>query len=657
MLPLLALGALLEGARLPTVDYTCAPTRLANLLPALEEKAGKPLTCSGVLRDQVLSIRAEAMPLKELMNAIAWATRAKWVSEKSGFMLIREEPERRQMEEDSRSYVAGLVALFQANMREDLDKGREYSAGELVAAIGRHNLDSSSTPDGRAKKNRRAAELLAAMPAERALNQVVCELDPKVLATLPLGHTAFATHPTTMQARLSGEAGAALDRAVQSQNAFLSAISDAPLLDDLWEEGDIPLHQEAERARRAVLVVNRSHTQPLFTFTLYLLGPSGELMREASCSGVREPASGLAASGKEPPVPFSADTMAFHAAALQATRTEDFEVEALKPKLLQPEMFDPLGFTLADGLVGLAHKTSRQLVACVDEGLFSRMHLVPPSVEAGANMTPSVLRREFEGLGYEWKDEGGMISIRKRDAAASLQVKMDRMASGKIIRRFNAAGYVTFDELADFANAAGRAGANWEIRAITLLRPNERPLFPRFKEGLIEVYGSLSPLQRAAFWSTEGLPLAALTSAQRKLLHEKVMRQARTGAVTVEGIGFAIQSEVLPNGLTQGVLQGSFTRQHVALPHPNLKHGYVILNPLPMARQIHDEGIEKLPEIYVPATSFNCTLQLLVRGGYLADTARSYELPSGAQPVPLRALPAPFLEELDRELRRLAGGG
>jgi hypothetical protein len=600
--------------KLPVTPVAFRATAMpaGRLIPRLGEQAGVKLTCAPELASDVLLLSVKDRPLSEVMGKLAEAGSAEWMPDGNGFKYTRTPALAARLRREE-------VAEVEAGLRKRLKPVYDSLAVQLTLAraqeaiLARRMLRAervdSDRPGFRKKweaRERRLQELDALNPVYRLIGRCLQDVGIPRIAAMGYGERlVFSTHPTAAQKALARRSAVAASLYPEEEALWNTARKQAlarpagkpagagqpaeeegdaddgsqdesqdgwaPRFGDqcsLWQHGANRFRSEAPLGppARIVLTLERGwHT----TFSLKLLVldsrnrqivelQGGDFLRSDEPRGRYAEASEKAAKTATalPPVVLSPMTRLLWQESKNPRSPEDLPVKpALDTKVVEwlthPEENEPLSLYASDGFLSAAAADSVNLAACLSD----EMAEISPDWESGRATIQEFLSDAQSGADTQVEVSGGWMVARPNRPLRDLARRMDRRALGEALRSVAREGRLTLDTYAAFLATNFRQARDHLFSApVRILTLGEH--VPTAGSGsLLELYGSLSPVQRSRLLAGGQVSLRELRGAARRTAlrvlynsHSTLRMRAGPGPDDLGDLSYE-PTEIAPNGL------------------------------------------------------------------------------------------------------------
>lgn len=659
---------------------------VSRLLAQVSEQTKVPLEASIQVAPDVVFVDAKDVSLSDLMDRIALADAAEWVFENGKYRL--------------------KPAVGKRNQEAKTDADR-------AAMAARREIDKNLHPE--TQKNGPNAEVLNAL---RNANKMVFRLlelvNPADIGSVGVEErVVFATSPTAVQRRLSGNAMAIAQEWVAQHNKEVAGMKQDPeealnkafggetpqMYKDLLKNRTSAITQPV--AKVLLIVEKNSLLMGSTTVEARLYSPQGKVLKQEQANlgieEILELASELQGN-KTPeapttntPIEWSTETKALDKIR-SAMRTDNFSLEVpneLREKLLHPEQFDPLAFHATDALRAYAKATKKPLVAVIpDDMTFSVMGgwRCNSVEEFGTQLTaPDGLLRVKPDVNWTVLSPSRPVTTRSK--------RITRMDLARLVKAGTSRQGARLDDIAAYAVRNPSPMDNQAAMPYVLaFAPNA--IGASIAQGgnwpMYRFFGSLDVSVRSACRQGSTIPLNALNFNQMRLVNAMAFGPNARLSVSKPGVpekndddpfGFLTSmiagssdfesepTEVLPNGISP---HGSITVEAIndnfvkpAKSGGGSGFGYSLgADELAMVRMFKETPAYsaytaqmKLPTEGTHGQRVTLRFRFnLAPGVSVRQSLNDDFIPDGAPTVKLDALPDAFAKRIDAKLAAMKKG-
>gem|GEM_PF-5329861 len=610
-------------------------------------------------------VSADAMPARELLARLATATGGHWVAQGGAPLLVQDAAVTKADEANERSLRIERIqrALRSVVPDDSVDVTKTVAeARELAQQLSR----PGANPEGW----ERFEKLTRSAPGNRLALKLLQSISPAVLAEIEPGRrVVFATSPTPMQRPLGSSGDAAFRSYARESASWRTALAGIPE-DQLGSLGALAeeVPQRAGPPAKALLIVS---CQEGSASSLRALGVMltvvdrngtrigrGSTFLDLTGSTFLDLTEAVPATGKvdATPVELSASAIRLQGWLRNMLLGDEEAPFTASPEMrayfVAPDRNEPLAGLVSDGLLTLAAKSGRSLIAVVpDQALME-------TLDAPTRPTLGWFQRQMTPLlTFSSPDANGWI-VRPKMPISARRDRIDRVKLAAYLKRFLAKP-PTLEDAGEFAI---QFGGNYDgIHFLCLSGVGiTQPMFQEWNA--LRLYGLLSPAQRQGLIANGRLELRAMSPAQRAVATAMVYgAEGHIDPDVADGdngetfyVGLASEpTEALPNGLPGvGYLRMTLIETPVLFTTRQYAGQREFTMPEPLESVAWQLFAKDRPDLFPFAEEnslidryrlgnqreFTLTLQLgpkLKSEGRLSDAA----LAKDATPVPLDKLP------------------
>ncbi len=513
------LGLILTSqGSLPTspVTFSNPGQPLGGLIPLLSKEAGVSLAVADAMRNDVLVIHADGVPLDKVMKHIATASEGTWAASGNSWTLVPDN-----------------------NIRELARRQRRAERMKMFAK----DIDEYLKPEPRGKNESEEDYMDRAIPPEStAMMHIVKQIDLGVLVDIGDGQrVVFSTQPTRMQRAFSPNV-AALQTIIAEHNKQVSQSNQSPRENPTDEQlaRNPYLRRYMERERlvaineppaKILLVAERGSEMfgySALSLSLKLYSRDGKVVLRESTSLSGEdfdwekwqeeeeneadpkpapkddsPKLVLSAAGKE----FAKLTR-----GMEAMMGGNFSFsDELRAMVSRPHEHEPLAYMLGDYLVQVAKHKKAVLVANLPDSAIESSSLVSETTTVNR-----LFAAVSEDDNIEVTEADGVITICPANGDLCRSTRTDRTALARLLASAKGRS-IPLIALAEFATKSPALTFDSQVALlpIMIVAPGvlRSAYDPKAWQGLA-LYGSLTSLQRQGLDSGGQLNLGTLTPVQ-----------------------------------------------------------------------------------------------------------------------------------------------
>jgi hypothetical protein len=465
-----------------------------QVLLQLSEASGIQFVEADSVRSDVLLVQVRDVPLRDLMDRIAWTLNATWQQEGQQWKLTRtaaqakaewdEEYARRE-----RDYAAGLSKL-----EEQVKNSPAFTEQEARAVAQRALAATDSAREHQGTPALRSIGMDT--PAGRLLRRLMLSVPVRDLARMEETLTFTRDSPIVQRAL----------KQFEEEQRVWARIAPTLLPDNFAQLmlSGIDLMDLPEQIRSITLSVSGEPGDMLHFMLEIAKGPHEEVRRVITeLRRNPPPLPEIPAEESKTPIPLSPAAEAF------ATRFIERSPEKYQAYLLEAERRDPLNLGVSDVFTALSKTRQLNVVASPQD---STLNWLPNAVVQEKALEPLIPRLHRSG---EIREEEGWFLYRPRALAVSRLNRISRAAIGELSREIQRKGYVPIRAYALYLAQTPDPG-EVNISHLPLEIQTERQAMPTNWRAGLRFIGSLSQLQWQGLLEGRTLPVASLNAEQRK---------------------------------------------------------------------------------------------------------------------------------------------
>jgi len=496
--------------------FATSGERVSAVLQQWSSMLGIQITATPTTSDQIVALRLEEVSRKEAMGKLADALHATWQASGNHWYLNR--TDRQDQEERDTESQADLDEIRKS---DDVIAKKLSDAGPFDAEAAKKLANEL---DGYLKRLRAGGNSMAVMnagveldnrgPIGRAALKLRLLIPAEDLANLPLGvRVVYSTTPTKLQRQLPPEAIQVLQQVIQDQDMWAKSTENRPVDKGNgvrnWVESELPRTPFAETPTRALLAVYRRAKTFEFNFEILLATRQGHVVERTRITSLVETRANLA---KPPAVQAESlplilsDEVKSYTNVLQPRGNG---VVTLTPEqrahLLDPVKYDPLSLALGPCLVAAAKAKNENMVAVLTD----RQWLVPLSFGRTQITSEGFLNlvRNHSVV----TDGAGWLLVRSAIPAYDRDTSVDRTKLAGYLKDRAKKKTFTIEQEADWMVQLPRSEENRLPSMISsILDGTSVDLFQN--ETLLRFYGGMTPDQRSAATSDQGLTVSSFSA-------------------------------------------------------------------------------------------------------------------------------------------------
>ncbi len=550
------------------VTYRADTLPLKTVCEQLSEKTGVKLSTTAQLSPFAIVIDVKDVSLKDLMDRLAEAVEAEWVTETTTLRLNRSSAYIRKREQEAYQKRLAAVKKDQADSKAALAKLPAFdrkSADSIVKEA--EELQRQSTQNQEDPKRYEAADkLLKQTPRSRFAERIAVAMDPEFLASLKSDdRVVLSTIPNRMQRAMPSSVMPIIAQFIREQNIWADALSGLPEPnyeeedENNWYSDRLLNDRKAIRGNPAkVLIILTAQSGASVSMEVRLLNNKGGMIAGANASVSLKPemsdedikkyteqaAKIQEDSAKEEPLKLSPLAEELRKKlGFSFMREEGADPEADKPlspelrnALLNPEKIDPLSLGGSEILLAIAQKKNLQLVAAPGDLLF--LLAAMPSDEKG--IKPAQLLAMMSTMPGDTNPvtlDDGWFVFRRGDFDGSLTQfgNTDRSLLGRITRKIAQEGRITLDTNCEIVLAQEENSYFSLLLFYGMIIQGNSGLDmfmggnSRGNESMMRLHGLLTPIQKNELLQGGRISIGSLSPKQREILYNMVYKENRFG--------------------------------------------------------------------------------------------------------------------------------
>lgn len=519
-----------------------------QLLETLSRQTGVRLTAAPPIRDEFVLVAVEGMPLKELMEHLAYVTDGEWVEQEDGSHRLTRTPrvaQRRRAEDDAQILQRWRELFFSERFRalaEPLTAEQLRTQFSQMRQAIRNALDKHDpTQRGLDSETHSTVERAfnAMNPEYRLIARLLQRIDSKRLLEIPVGEKrvfsnvsgryltpfGFSVQPLLEQYLRERELLRTLWRSAEGFDEGLWNEFESRYRSHFFSHSDAREAMEAEGIYSCVYLEVERYGVASLWITLLLTDESQQAIRLAAF--LNEEILVLQEALDEPKLPaidkieWSEQTRQFGDAVRAFFRMA--EAEAL-PALLDPARTEPLTLVPSDVLLTYAQHKKKNLVALVNESL---ANLIEDYIEG---QTPLNLYVRTLMTTYEERETEKAVSLRPKWSSYGWLPRVDRIALSRLMHQILKDKHLRLQHFLEFAAITHQRRQSVAYTYVQLLDREFSFMSPRATAFLL----SLTPAQRQALLTGESIALNQLSRPSREQLFRELYYVYKYISVTQE---------------------------------------------------------------------------------------------------------------------------
>lgn len=513
---MLAFTSLIASAqdldRKVTFRSTALPaTKLVKQLAAV---SGLPLDVSAAMERDVVLLKATDVSAKKVMDRLAKALDASWVSRDGKLILSRtaaddqaeRDAENRRLLSDYQRHIKKLSAsLDEFPVMDDKEANVLVRDIDVLFQAYRENPEDPSI-------EARGQKIEKRFPVDRALVRLLRSVDLGSVARLGSSpRIVYSTAPTKMQVPLGSAGIEALSELQSEQAAFVKALGNRKSVMEMLRDddqdadakGDPVFSAFAKVPVRLILIIGKAakayenaHAE------LYILDAKGATIAHARLQIFQGSDDAPAASTKAYPLSFSEESKELAAYFAHATHGQAATIKALRMRMTSPDINEPLAMISSDYVLSVADQAGLNALAVLTDDSMA----VDPDQK-------SVSEADIERNGAEDVTEaGGWLTVKPKYPVTQRNFHCDRSALAKLLGAASVQP-LNIDFLADCATRLPEPTENSVFlycARFAAFVPLDSP-WP-----VLRFFGRLSPEQRSALRAGHTLLASQLSIQSRE---------------------------------------------------------------------------------------------------------------------------------------------
>lgn len=587
------------------VTFSCEAGTLANVLKQLSQATGMHFKAGSNVEEEILLIAVKDCHVEELKQRLAQVTRAHWKQEQDLWVLARTQADEQKLrEEDRQRRVEELRdCLKDLSVTISGDFTPDYSK-HLAATLRAKMLGAPNrAPYVSANDDRNKT------PAQRALVQLVTQLDPGLFVIQPGDKVIYSNQPNKLELPLPVNCDSIISELVKNQKTWSETVG--AMKDELPKDNMLlnPFRNTSPiggNPNRVLLTIARGNSMAPAVCAFYLLEPDGGIEAQAQLwltpKRVRDIQQSMLASAshsKEKPIDFSEKSKKLydHFEQLLQRKINGSTLPAeFRQRYSRPEENDLLSYFPTDALRAIAASKNKNVVASLTDYV-----LAPATFGRGTlDIDPPTYLGDMVRQGpLKETDDGNWLLLEPLYPVDAAYQRTHRKALGEYLRSIVSEGYEKLDECGKFA-WIGRDAPDQGVSFLfaNLLDPTGG-VNHDFNWPSLRIWGSLTEEERQHLYSGQRLPLSSISPDAGALIAKQLQKQ---------GLGFYSG----PSPESERILMNVRTFEAVeALPDGLPRDGYLQLQTKmkPAFFPVYENNKDKWVRSYYDLRSFASELQ------------------------------------------------
>jgi hypothetical protein len=569
MIALLAALAL-QGSDLPATPVTAhlGAMTVSQALGLISKKANATLTADDSLKNDIVLIRVENAPLKELGRQLAQALDADWKGSGSSFALSRSPDAIKKEEDEQLAFDARGFELTQNKLKQD-DKALPEWDAQAARNLAKQLLDAQ---DKKPADPQLEQTLVAQTPSMRLFNRLLASVPPAELAQIAAwGRVVYTVRPNHEQRPVSIEGASALIAYLSDQELWTGA---AAAFSNLNLSPGLSSAKPFRTDPKKVYLALSREDGPALQAELRVVDSAGNDL--AILAGSISPSAQSNAlteiqRGSQPLPPISASTIV--AKALKSggdLRSLGAGEAALRSQMKSPETSDPLGWLPGEVIDAASTGLTPNLVALIPDEAMSLYRTLDLETATRGGVWQALGKLDMIAI-----KDGDWLRVRPIRMAAEHENRLDRALMGGLMRDFPD-GPAHLEKIAAIALTPGGATRSEILTDMLLLW--SKPLSDQVSKidwTALRVFGALGDKERETLQAGATINILELPKTTQAVIREMIdrglypiPRKNLPGAKFIKLPGLE-PTDVLPNGVTSdATIGGTFTVTPIAAEPP-----------------------------------------------------------------------------------------
>jgi hypothetical protein len=430
---MLLLVAFLASLSTPAVDLptTVVSAHLqamsvAQALKLVSKKAGVQLSCDDSLKNDIVLLRVQEAPLRELGKQMSAALDAEWAQSSAGYVLSRSPASLKQELDDQLKFDTDAFARTQTNMKA-VDQSYGEWGPEFARDLSKQMLDAQAdakaTPESLHQLEIRA-------PVYRLFTRLMASISPEELAKLPpWGRVMYTVRPNHAQRPLPADGAQAL--IAFSSDQLIWADAAEPFANLNLSPGLSSAKPFRSQPAKVFLSFYRGEDRKLQSeMRIVDSGGTNLVVVDGELSPSYVPTSLPALHDPNAPViPFAASAALWQALKSKQDLRQSGKESVLRPLLQNPETVDPLATLPADVIDSASQEVAKNLVASIPDEAFQLYETLGVQ-----GLTRDSVWNALENLDLKGTLEGGWLRLAPARAAACHEERLDRALLAQLLQ-------------------------------------------------------------------------------------------------------------------------------------------------------------------------------------------------------------------------------
>jgi len=521
------------------VSFSCPATQAGQVVDSLSKQTGETLAIDPRLADEMWIVRVKDVPLRILLDKLAYAATGHWEPNGAGLKLDRPDSLRRTVEHEERvARIAAIKKAIDGRVKDLVPFAPSIIRNYFETERNRQRNGGDESSPNRQQSAKDAVEFAKQQPGDRLTTRILQSMDPGLLADLQSGQrTVFSTSPTAMQKSLDADAIQAMEQFVREQTQWTAASqigeqeANGPYQYMGWTENAAVTGTPT----RLLMVCTADWSSQSIDIQFKLCDNRGNIVSQPQTSGFSLNGQSWLEYGDleamPDPTPAQPETKPGKPIELSPLAAEmrrllqvdgpgrNAAVPPASPELrrfiLDSQNRDPLTLFPSEPVLRAAEETSTNVAACVDDASF----------QSGASLDGSAA----DVLSQFGAVKDGWLTARPNDPLHP--VVESRKGLAAFLASIDKLGRLTLDAEAAYAQTApGFDGLGWQLDQVLL--PQMQAMMPVQSQDwqFLKLFGALSSSDRDVLLKGSKLTLVNMTGDQQAAIDDLVYsREAELG--------------------------------------------------------------------------------------------------------------------------------
>jgi len=607
-------------------DFKCPAGPARAVFADLSKAAGESLVASTSVANDVIVLDLHGVTVADAMAKIAQTLHGDWRKEGSGWVLYRGS---NVIGADQRAETAVKVAQIRSQIAQiaaDQKADGAFDAKKAQKLVDARNNMFNQADRGNGTFSIKGDFMKAAQqtPASRAIVTLLSRMSDAQLASIASGkRVVFSTAPNRMQLAMPNGAQQIIRNFIQEQTLLHNASKQADNAnandsrrivingfgDDNLGDGDPSLG-----IGYAMLVASPGPGGPNANLSLVVSDTNGKTLASGNYfvgGGIQNRPADSKPAAEEKPIELSdlakelvklmapsgaaafaggnftttraVRVVAFSGSAISFSTGDGGEKtpvlsDALRERILNPEKYEPLSLAPSEALLNSAEQKGKNLVAYLPDISFTPLS----QALSRANVTPTAFLADAQNRAdLQVVEDGGWLMVSPKSPIADRERITNRYALGPALRSLDKKGYLTLDELAQFAFNQVKEPRNGDIDELYFRLINTQYAQSTFDQygfngnwPMLQFWATMSTAQRQTVLQGGRLPIANFSQQQLNIVAEQVYQ-------SFDGPQVQTPNENQAQGPRRMIFGGTptaLTERTVVLPNGVIRDGFLTVN-------------------------------------------------------------------------------